>query len=431
MSYKTARELIEIFEQKTQTEMSIKYLEFLDSISPSVRNQGILGLIKLGFFTDKIIELLDDVSPSVRKSALKYFKEMGFKGDIKKISSLLEDPEDSIRAAAIDTLYNITSEELNLNKYLFDPSPKVRRTAITVLCDEIDEESLDLLIDDSDRFVKDFALSIKIDRTEDKEVLLEAIENTDNFSIMKKSLLKMMFFDSDFAVEKINSILKDKNLDLKNRKQISQILKDIPLDVSMNIINDVVENTSNDEMIARLMPMYVNLNEESPAKVISTLNSHLDSELSSVKLAAVKGFGSLSEPSTADILRQLLADRDEYIRAASIDALSKMLDYSLSETLEDYFEDHSKIVRKSAVKALGKLKIEDVYGLFVKIISEKKEDDSVRKAAINCAGRLKVADAVFTLQSIIKDNIESYSIRNLAARALLRISVDAVINTLS
>lgn len=431
MSYKTARELIEIFEQKTLTEMSIKYLEFIESISPSVRSQGILGLVKLGFHSDKIEEMLEDNSPAVRKSALKYFKEMGFAGDLKKISKLLEDPEDMIRAQAIETIYMITSEDINLKRFLFDPSPKVRRSAINTLCEEIDDDSLDLLVEDTDLYVRNAAIHIKLDRTEDKEVLRDFIENSEEFTILKKSLLKMLFFDSEYAISKINEILKDENIDLKNKKYISQLLKDLPLDVSLSIVNDVVENLREDDILSKLIPVYVNLNEESPAKVISTLNSHLDSKSPAIRLAATKGFGTLCEPSTADILRDLLADRDENIRASAIEALSKMLDYSLAESLEDFFLDHSKFVRKSAVKALGKLKLEDMYDKFIKIINERKEDDGVRKAAINYAGKLKVTDAVFSLQEIIKDDKESYSLRNLAARSLLKISVDAVINTLS
>ncbi len=131
------------------------------------------------------------------------------------------------------------------------------------------------------------------------------------------------------------------------------------------------------------------------------------------------------------ILREKLEDPDEKVRAATVDALARLLDYELENFIERLLQDHSYLVRKAVMKAISRLKLEDEYANLVERINEKKEEIHVRKTGIEQSAKVRYSYAIESLKRIMNDESEDSLIRGAAAQALLRISPAAVIELLS
>ena len=430
MSYKQARELVYNYEQKTVARVGVQYDELLSSISPSVRQQGIQGLIKYNLQSEKVDTLLEDPHQGVRKAAVKYFRENGVGEDYKKIVPLLTDPEESVKEETIQTIYWLTTE-FDLRPLLRDKSPKVRLATLTVLQEEIEEEHLDPLLNDLNPDVSRLAKKIKIHRTSDVEYLRSVVNGDDKAALKKLALIRLIPLESKYVYEKLREFLQDKTqFNDRERKSFTAVVKDLPLEIAEKVVNEQVEEIQDEVLLPKFLVPYAKINEESPSRAISAIEKCFTSKDSKVREFSVKALGKLGEPTTADALREMVNDEEERVRAAAVDALSKMLDYNLTERIAELLEDHSKYVRKSAVKAIGKLKMEDYFSAVVEIIKNTKEDDSLRKEALKISGRLKIEDAVMVIRGILNNDAEDFEMKSLAARTLLRISPEAVIDFL-
>ncbi len=431
MSFKVAKELVSNFEQKNVAKFSVQYDELLDSVSPSVRMQAINGMIKFELNSEKLGRMLEDPHPGVRKTAVKYFREMGSADDYEKIVSLLSDPEESVCVEAVQTIYWLTSD-YDLRPFLENDSPKIRLAVLKTMEEELENENLEPLIDDLNPKVKKLALSIKIKRTQDVELLKRTISESKDFQLRKTALNKLIHIEPKYCLEKLESFLNDhSSFSDRERQSLLSIIKDLPVDIAEKIVNGIVEERKDDILIPKLIMPYVNLNIEAPSRVISSLEYFVDHENAEIRAQSLKGFAKLNETSTVPTIRSKITDPDERVRTASMNAMSKMLDYHIVEIIDDVCKDYSKTVRKAAIRAIGRLKIEDAYIFVTETIKNYKEDDGVRKEAMNIAARLKLGEAVPILESIMQNQHEDFDMINNAARSLLRISPEAVIELLS
>ncbi len=431
MSYKTARELVSTFEQKRLAKFSIQYEDLLTSMSPSVRIQAVNGLMKLEVHSPKVEELLKDPHPLVRKSVVKYYRENGTSEDYNRLIPLLEDPEEKVVEEVIQTIYWLTSE-YDIKKFLDNDSPKIRFVTLKVLEEEIDDERLEDLIEDLNPKVQQLAWSIKTNRSDDPGFLKRVITESNNFTLKKSAIKKLLPYDAAFCVEKLESFINDKlQFSVKERRSLLGLIKDMPLEAAEKIVAHQIEQVKDIDLLDKLIVPYVVLNIEAPAKVIGVLNEFVNSMVAEIRVQVLKGFSKLNETSTVQTIRSLSNDPDEKVRAACVVAMTKMLDYHLVELIDQLVKDYSKFVRKASVKAIGRLKIEDAYEYIVHSINNHLEDDTVRKEAMTIAARLKLAEAIEVLEKVMANEYEAYDITNNAARALLRISPEKVIEILS
>lgn len=430
MSYKTARELVSNFEQMRLAKYAVQYEELLFSMSPSVRSQAINGLIKFQINSDKVKRLLEDPNPLVRKTAIKYYREVGVSEDYLNIVPLLDDPEEKVVEEAIQAVYWLTSE-YDLKKFLKDDAPKIRFATLKTMEDEIDDEQLDPMIEDLNPTIRNLAWKIKINRTNDIDLLKKIVTDSEVFSLRKDAIKKLLPYDASFCYEKLKTFLNDDTVfSLKERQSLLSLIKELPLDIAETIVNEQVEKIKDEALLKKLILPYVAINTDSPAKVITTLNNLINSEDPEIRVQVLKGFTKLNETSTVQTIRSMINDPDEKVRAACLGAMTKMLDYYIVELMDKLVVDYSKYVRKNAIRAIGRLKIEDSYEYIVDAIKNYKEDDAVRKEAMNIAARLKLSDAVDVLVETVKNELEEYNITNNAVRSLLRISPEKVIEIL-
>jgi len=430
MSYKTARELVSNFEQKRLAKYAMQYEGLLSSMSPSVRSQAINGLIKFQINSDKVKRLLEDPNPMVRRTAIKYYREVGVSDDYVNIVPLLDDPEEKVVEEAVQAIYWLTSE-YDLKRFLTDNSPKIRYATLKTMEEEIEDEQLSPLTEDLNLRIRNLAWTIKINRTNDIELLKKTVSDSQEFSLIKAAMKKLLVYDAAFCYEKLKLFLNDdKAFTLKQRQSFLSLIKELPLDIAETIVNEQVEKIKDEALMKKLILPYVSLNSDSPAKVIATLNSLVNDEDPEIRVQVLKGYTKLNETSTVQTIRSMIDDPDEKVRAACIMAMTKLLDYYLVEIIDKLVIDYSKYVRKAAIKAIGRLKIEDSYNHIVEAIKNYKEDDSVRKEAMNIASRLKLSNALDVLVETINNELEEFNITNNAVRALLRISPEKVIELL-
>ncbi|HPF16048.1 MAG TPA: HEAT repeat domain-containing protein [Thermotogota bacterium] len=430
MSYKTAKELVSLFEQKRLAKYSVQYEDLLTSMSPSVRIQAVQGLMKLEINSKKVDHLLVDPNPSVRKSVVKYFKENGLTEDYQQLLPLLKDPDEKVIEEVIQTIFWLSSE-YDIKPFLDNHSPKIRYVTLKTLEDEIEDERLEQLIDDLNPKVQGLAWTIKTNRSNDPNFLKRVINDSDDFKLRRTAIKKLLPYDAAFCFGKINEYINDTmQFSEKERCSLLGLIKELPIDEAEKIINHQVEEVQNPVLLIKLIVPYVSLNTESPAKVIQMLESFSKSESALMRVQVLKGFSKLNETSTVPTIRSFYNDPDDKVRAACVAAMTKMLDYHLVELIDGLMNDYSKQVRKASIKAIGRLKMEDAYPYVISSIQNHLEDDAVRKEAMMIASRLKLVDAAEVLEKIILNEYEDHDITINAARALLRISPEKVIEIL-
>lgn len=430
MSYKTAKELVSLFEQKRLAKYSVQYEDLLTSMSPSVRIQAVQGLMKLEINSNKVENLLLDPNPSVRKSVVKYYRENGVTEDYQQLLPLLEDPEEKVIEEAIQTIFWLSSE-YDIKPFLDNHSPKIRYITLKTLEDEIEDERLEQMIDDMNPKVQRLAWNIKTNRSNDPSFLKRVISDSEDFALRKIAMKKLLPYDAAFCYGKINEYINDTTqFSVKERSSLLGLIKELPIDEAEKIINHQVEQVQDPDLLIKLIVPYVSLNSESPAKVIQILESFSKNESAPIRVQVLKGFSKLNETSTVPTIRSFYNDPDEKVRAACVATMTKMLDYHLVELIDELIKDYSKYVRKASIKAIGRLKMEDAYPHIISSIQNHLEDDAVRKESMMIASRLKLTDAAEVLEKIILNEYEDYDMTNNAARALLRISPEKVIELL-
>jgi HEAT repeat protein len=430
MSFKMAKELLLEYESQEMTRLTRQYLALLDYPQAAVRVQGINGLKKTGTWSEYVTQFADDSDFRVRKALAEYIKENGTQNHQPVIERLLADPDDRVRLSALAALYAINPEPEALKQYLKDPSPKIRARLLKIASAELSMDDIQPLLSDKDNGVCTEAYLVYVEKTEDAEILEKIVKETRFPQVRKSALQKLLVYHPAFVVSFYPEMLGSSLYSEKEKKILLSILKFLPFDAIQGVLHQVFEDPQLRMYYPTLIPLYVDINLESPATVISLLSKWVDDEEASVRLAAVKGFGKLSEPATVSILRDKLGDFDEKVRSAAVEALSRLLDYELENVIEELVKDHSYLVRKSALKAISKLKLEDEYAYLTEKIAEKKEELRVRKTGIEQSAKVRYSYAIELLKTIMKDESENSDIRSSAAQALLRISPAAVIELL-
>lgn len=431
MSFKMAKELVFEFVEKEITQLTKQFLLLLDSSNPNVRLQGINALKKIGSYSEYVPKMSEDADYRIRKAVAEYIKAVGTSAHQPVIEKLLKDFDDRVRVSALTALYTINPSFEEIREYLTDASPRLRARILKIASMEMTKEDLAPLVKDKDMNVQKQALLALIDKTEDQEVLKALVKDTPFSDVRKKSIQKLLIFDPVFVVSYFGEMLQSENLPEKEKRILLGLVKYLPSDIIHNILDQIFEDVRYRKFYPKVLPLFVEINFDSTARVISLLSKLIDDEENSIRLAAVKGFGKLSEPTTVTILRNHLQDTDEKVRSAVVEALSKMLDYELQESIESLSKDFSVAVRKSVIKAIAKLKLEDDYGYLLEKISEKKEESKLRKTGIEQSAKVKYSHAIELLKRIIQDETETYFVRNAAASSLLKISPAAVIELFS
>jgi len=430
VTLKTAREMMQRFEETTLSRICQKYLDEVASLNPQVRKQSLSGLRKNAYYLPELARMANDPHPAVRSELATYFGEVGSIADFENVSPLLEDPDERVRAAAVQGLWVLSDPETDWKVFLQDPAPAVRLAALHVLQEELESDELTQLAGDLNPKVAEKARAILVERTQDPATLQQLFSQALSSALKTKILSRLILFDFPVALAHLKEILDDPTLEPRFRIQVARLLPQIPFEQARELLNLQVENRKDPVLLPSLIPLYVRFNEESPARAISHLQSLCHHEDLSIRVAALKGIGSFEEPSTVDLFRDALEERDENLRATALEILSRMLDYSLSPLLESLLQDPGKKVRKAAIKAIGRLKLEETYPLVAQTLTQNKEDDGVRKVCLQLAGRLKIPEAIPSIQRLLLDELEDFSLRTQAGYALLRISPEALLQVL-
>ena len=431
--YSRAKELVDSYKFRAVARITAQCDEFLDSFTSSVRSTAINTLKGFEVPNEKIEDtLLHDPDPYVRIASIKYIKEVRPANIYMKLVPLLSDRNDDVVIAAIEAIYWMTAE-VDLKKFLHHSSPKVRLATLRILQEEVEEEDLQKLREDSDKKVKNLALNIQVERSNDPEYLTdifnEYVVKGQEKSVMLPILTKLAAHNPEHVLNIVKDILELKGWEEKDKNLIPAILKFFPQEVYAKVVTEIVEE-GKEEIIAKLILGYVKCNVDAPSKVIVILSDYALHENPKIREMALKGLAKLGETSTIEIFRSAVTDEDEKVRAAAVSGMSLFLDFKLEEMIDDLIKDHSKYVRKAAVRAISKLRLEDHYMDVADLLTDSGEDKSVLSACMNAAGKLKMDCCIKPLSAIINKQTETLKMKELAAEALLKISPETVLDIL-
>ncbi len=431
MSFKMAKELLMEYHSREIIRLSKQYMDLLDSPQASARLYGINGLKKTGTWSEYPLKFADDSDFRIRKALAEYIKETGTQNQLPVIEHLLKDPDDRVRMNALNALYAIDPDRERLKTFLEDPSPKIRERVLKIAASDLLSKDIEPLLGDKIASVRAEAYQAFIEKTEDAEVLEKIVNETPFPQARKNALQKLLVFHPAFVLRFFPEMLSSGRYSEKEKKSLLAILKYLPYDAIRSVLLQAFEDQGLRAHYPALIPLFVEITLESPATVIGFLTKWVEAEEAPIRLAAVKGFGKVSEPATVTVLREKLEDPDEKVRAATVDALARLMDYELEIVVERLLQDHSCLVRKAVLKAISRLKLEEEYPNFVERINEKREETHVRKTSIEQSAKVRYSYAIESMKRIMNDESEDSLIRSAAAQALLRISPAAVIELLS
>jgi len=117
-------------------------------------------------------------------------------------------------------------------------------------------------------------------------------------------------------------------------------------------------------------------------KLLASSPSH------NVRTAAANALGNIGKKSGEDALIQALLDPSAGVRAASIEALAKIVGNEIPLFAGESMNDGSRLVRAAAIRAFGQAKSNKSAGQLMKI-AQNNNDPMMRSAAVESLGELK------------------------------------------
>ncbi len=429
-----AKHLVEQFLEKAQYHEVGRYLECLDSLSPEVRLQGIQGLKRALFYTHDLAPLLEDPNSGVRKGALLYFKSLGGLMDTPKVERLLEDPQDLVRAVAVEAVFALSGNKEQIEPFLKDASPEVRFSALKAVHEELTDDQITPFLQDFSEKIRHFALEAKIARSSDSPFLRGLLDTEPPASLKKKILRQLSIFDPGHALDRVKRIIQDPSRPLTERKAVIPLMQEFPPDSVSAVIDPWIEDPKTaGESIGILPPMirlYGVLKQDQPSRILNALSKWVEAPDETVKEAAVRALSRMKESFVSPVLRKAMEDISPKVRSAAVDGLASIPDYFLAEQIPQLLNDFSEKVRKSGTQAIGKLQLEEYYPELIERVSMKKEDHRVRMAALAVCRKSRITDALDAVSALLMDETEALGLRSMAGGVLLALAPNRLVQTL-
>ena len=412
---KDVRKILQAIEEEifSRSEMDLK--DMLSSPSAYVRARAIKLASDREIAVENIETYLEDPSPDVRRNVLSSMAKTGT--DPQNLLRALDDPSDIVRSVAVKELVEMSYEDVDLaRKIAIDPSRRVRKAFVTALV----ESGVDDLLTEFD-----------VDPSNDIQALLSAYRgeidlDEEKLSPLPKKLQKMAFAsklvrkDSDSLAGLVKSLPAYRSAMIK--ESVIEVIAMFPEELSVPVLRSLVE--SEDRYIS--LPALKNYRKIKgyDSLLMSVAERLMDSEDEECRHMGAQYLKGILEPSSVDILRKGLEDPSDRVRALCLETLANLLDYSIEGSVEESLRSTSSRLKKSALRAVKKLKMTNSADLVGRLLTDKKQERPIRILAASVAGSLKLAELSAELEGAISDVSNDGRIRIAAARALARISPD-------
>ncbi|HEY1348356.1 MAG TPA: HEAT repeat domain-containing protein [Ktedonobacteraceae bacterium] len=354
-----------------------RFLQELMNNGVLIRRAAAEILERSGEYTplNVLLQALGDPDPRVRQTVLRALGLFGERSPIDVFLQVRADPDPRVRREAIEALGQL-GEQAPLDVLLqarVDPDPRVRREAIEALGKLGERAPVDVLQQawvDPDPRVRQAALR-ELGRLGERaplDVLLQALGDPDPG--MRQEALRELgrlgeqapldvllqaLGDPDFGVRWTASWALERSGKNKPQERLIHALDDSNPDIRRAAIEALGENVP-----------------------LERLLQALDNENSSVRNAAIRVLGKLGERAPLERLLQALDTDEVSLRWAAVEALGMLGERTPQERLIQLLEDNQPIVRQAAIRALGK---HAPRTRLVRALADK--DDFVRCASIN------------------------------------------------
>lgn len=451
-----------------------------------VRSKGIeaLGDLRAHKSIPKVVELLKDNDRDVRKQAVTTLGEFGAKEPdiITAVEKMLDDPEEQVRAAAVEALSELSSgRSPALQKGLEDPHPSVRKEALHALDSPIPEGFVEKVISlaqspNEDRDVRLAAIAVlgfynaakwpaiaaqaepllaELLKSDDPLIRKETIESVSavDFEGAEKLLLPLLqsdeselrrdvtyalqFMKGPGIVEALLDALRDDNLGVRiaAAEALAEHAERTTLKDAMSALLTALKE--DDHAVSKHAAMA--LAQDGSQEAFEALLQALSHPQPEVRTAAAEAFlirNSEKEPSEADkersseALRNALQDEHTDVRVAAAEALAKVdLPANVEALSKALRRDASDWVRFSAANSLLELQPNAAAPALLSALAED-EDEWVRASSAEALGALQPAEALPVLQERLKVD-RAPSVRENIVEALIAFNDKAANETMT
>jgi HEAT repeat protein len=320
--------------KEVHTEETIPYLEDgLGDGSGLVRALAAeaLGRLKAGQRSARLRKAIDDQAAMVRVAVLKALGRSGDKTVIALVEKSLNDEQATVRMAAAEALIRLGRSELwpRILEAAKAPNPEERGAALHILGELRDKRALPVLkqaLEDTQPSVRG-AAALAVGDLEDPEpvpALIRALKDPVP-GVRGAAAISLGKLHAVAARSELTKTLADQNPGVRADAVAVLLELGAPYDEVAGTVRELT-GSQDPGVRARVTRSLGKARAGSLKEALQTLQLQAQDPLPQPRIAAARALGQVGERETIPILRQVLHDQDEAVRATAGGALVRLLD---------------------------------------------------------------------------------------------------------
>lgn len=295
-----------------------------------------LGRLPAGRRSATLNKALEDQAGMVRAAAVKVVGRAGDSAAIGKIQRALNDEQGIVRITAAGVLAKLKHGEGwdRVRQSTTVSNPEERATAIRMLGELQDRRGLSILkeaLTDTQPSVRGAAAAALGDLNAMEAVpsLEEAIHDRLP-AVRAAAIVSLAELGATSSVSAIREALQDANLPVRAAAVSSLLHLGVPYDAVSETVHELAQNVDPGvrSAVARA------LSKAKDPQAIQALKSFLEDPLPRPRIAAVRSLGQTGGASEIPVLKAMLRDQDEAVRATAGGALGRILSHVQRSTVE-------------------------------------------------------------------------------------------------
>lgn len=392
-----------------------KYLRdlFISSKNPHLKKLVIKEMRSWDIEDRELLEYsFEDGYPAIIIETLKYCSKLNITLSEQVYRNLIDFKNDTVRATFIlhsEKIFPwITAEELE--DFLNDRSPRVRKAAIRRLKNFLDLRELYTLVNDPDISVKNEALKLIVEKSDNiKEVVWVYQNSFSQKSTIRKALKKIKALSKEYL---LNLLETEKRLEAKSL--VIEMLKDFPCYQLKEKLLSYLESTNVEFKSKTIYSLSFSCRNDK--EVFDKIHSFLDDESPKIKKETLKALRRMDrEKINIDRVLKMVGDPNIEVSKEALKTLSLLGIRDIKGHVKAFLKSQDDILRKTALMAIKRLKLrefEDNLLDFIRI-EEKLE---IRKNALKCLYSIKSQSLEGILREILVLPKIEFDLKYLAAK---------------
>jgi HEAT repeat protein len=295
-----------------------------------------LGRLPAGRRSATLNKALEDQAGMVRAAAIKVVGRSGDSAALGKIQRALKDEQAVVRITAAGVLAKLKHGEGwdRVRESTTVPNPEERATALRMLGEIKDRRGLLILkeaLTDTQPSVRGAAAAAMGDLNAMEAVpfLLEAIHDRLP-AVRAAAIVSLGELSATTSVSAIREALHDVNLPVRAAAVSSLLHLGVPYDEVVPTVHELAQNIDPGvrSAIARA------LSKGKTREAIFALESFLEDPLPRPRIAAVRSLGQSGDIAEIPVLKRVLRDQDEAVRATAGGALGRILSHARKDSAD-------------------------------------------------------------------------------------------------